>query len=44
MGAGAYQSLQQAGVRPIVTDIANIDEAVAAFAAGTITDHVDRLH
>ena len=44
MGAGAYQSLQQAGIRPIVTDIANIDEAVAAFTAGTITDHVDRLH
>ena len=44
MGAGAYQSLQKAGIRPIVTDIANIDEAVAAFTAGTITDHVDRLH
>ena len=44
MGAGAYQSLAQAGIRPIVTDIATIDEAVQAFLAGNIADHTERLH
>jgi predicted Fe-Mo cluster-binding NifX family protein len=44
MGAGAYQSLLQAGIRPIVTDITSIEEAAAAFIAGTIENHVDRLH
>jgi predicted Fe-Mo cluster-binding NifX family protein len=44
MGAGAYQSMQQAGIRPVVTDIANIDEAVQAYVEGRIVDRVDRLH
>jgi predicted Fe-Mo cluster-binding NifX family protein len=44
MGAGAYESMKQAGIRPIVTDIANIDAAVAAYLAGQITDHTERLH
>ena len=44
MGAGAHQSLAQAGIRPIVTDIATIDEAVQAYLAGSIVDHTERLH
>jgi predicted Fe-Mo cluster-binding NifX family protein len=44
MGAGAYESMKQAGIRPIVTDISGIDEAVNAYVAGNIVDHVDRLH
>jgi predicted Fe-Mo cluster-binding NifX family protein len=44
MGAGAYQSMQQQGIRPVVTDIASIDEAVMAYVSGTIVDHTDRLH
>jgi len=44
MGAGAYESMKQAGIRPVVTDIANIDDAVAAFVAGTLTDHPETLH
>jgi predicted Fe-Mo cluster-binding NifX family protein len=44
MGAGAYESMRQAGIRPVVTDIATIDEAVGAYVAGKITDHVERLH
>jgi predicted Fe-Mo cluster-binding NifX family protein len=44
MGAGAYQSMEQAGVRPIVTDIAVIDEAVLAYLSGQILDHTERLH
>jgi predicted Fe-Mo cluster-binding NifX family protein len=44
MGAGAYQSLVQIGVKPLITDIAPIDEAVLAYASGTIVDHTERLH
>ena len=44
MGAGAYQSLEQAGIRPIITDISTIDEAVQAYLAGSIADHTERLH
>ena len=44
MGAGAYESMQQAGIRPIVTDIPDIDKAVQAYLDGRIVDRVDRLH
>ena len=44
MGAGAYESMKRAGIRPIVTDIADIDEAVQAYVDGRIVDRVDRLH
>jgi predicted Fe-Mo cluster-binding NifX family protein len=44
MGAGAYQSIQQANIRPIITDIANIEEAVKAYLDGSIVDHSERLH
>jgi len=44
MGMGAYESLKQANIRPVVTDVANIDEAVQAYLAGSLTDHVEKLH
>ena len=44
MGMGAYESMQARGIRPVVTDIALIDEAVMAYLDGRIVDHVDRLH
>jgi len=44
MGRGAYQSIQARGIRPIVTDLTSIDEAVAAFVNGTLADLTDRLH
>lgn len=44
MGRGAYESMRARGIRPIVTDIASIDEAVQAYAAGRIVDQTDRLH
>ena len=44
MGAGAYESLKQANIRPVVTDVANIDEAVQAYLAGSLKDHVEKLH
>ena len=44
MGAGAYDGLRSAGVRPLITDIADSDAAVAAYLAGNLPDHVERLH
>jgi len=44
MGMGAFQSLTQAGIQPVITDIAAVDEAVAAYVAGALTNHIERLH
>ena len=44
MGNGAYQSMLQLNIKPIVTDIKNIDEAVQAFINGSIIDHTEKLH
>ena len=44
MGAGAYQSLVQAGIQPMLTDISDIDAAVQAYIEGRLVDHPERLH
>jgi predicted Fe-Mo cluster-binding NifX family protein len=44
MGQGAYMGLEQMGVRPILTEIKTIDEAVQAVIDGSIEDHPERLH
>lgn len=44
MGYGAYESMRERGIQPILTDIQGIDQAVAAYLAGTIVDQLDRLH
>ena len=44
MGAGAYASMEQAGIKPVITSIARIDEAALQAAAGTIVDHKEKLH
>ena len=44
MGMGAYESMTARGIRPVVTEIAAIDEAVMAYVQGEIVDHVERLH
>jgi predicted Fe-Mo cluster-binding NifX family protein len=44
MGMGAYESMKMRGIRPVVTDIVIIDEAVMAYVQGNIIDQVDRLH
>jgi len=44
MGMGAYESMKMYNIRPIVTDIAVIDEAIKNFIEGNIVDHVDLLH
>jgi predicted Fe-Mo cluster-binding NifX family protein len=44
MGMGAYESMKARGIRPVVTDIAVIDEAVMAYIEGSIVDQIERLH
>jgi len=44
MGMGAYESLRSLNIRPILTDIADVDKAVIAYMDGSITDHTERLH
>lgn len=44
MGRGAYLHMQQAGIRPIVTDIESIQDAVNAYLDGSLIDHTERLH
>ncbi|MCD6284951.1 MAG: dinitrogenase iron-molybdenum cofactor biosynthesis protein [Anaerolineae bacterium] len=44
MGAGLYRSMEQAGIRPVVTDRVTIAEAVQAYIAGNLEDHVEKLH
>ena len=44
MGWGAYESIKQAGIQTLVTDMVNIEEAVRAYLDGTIVDRSDLLH
>jgi predicted Fe-Mo cluster-binding NifX family protein len=44
MGRGAYLAMEQANIRPFVTEIADAEEAVKAYIGGTLEDHTDKLH
>ena len=44
MGRGAYQSMQALNIKPVVTDIRTIEEAVQAYLDGKLQDRVDLLH
>jgi len=44
MGRGAYESMRQLNIQPLVTDLENIDEAVQAFIDGKLIDHTEFLH
>jgi predicted Fe-Mo cluster-binding NifX family protein len=44
MGMGAYQSMQARGIKPVVTEMRDIDQAVIAYVEGKIVDRVDQLH
>jgi len=44
MGRGAYLDLQQLGIKPIVTDIADIETAIRAILDDTIVNHTEKLH
>ncbi len=44
MGRGAYESMRTRGIKPVVTDLASIDEAARAYVEEKIIDRVDKLH
>lgn len=44
MGTGAYLSLQQLNIRPIVTDLEDINQVIAKFIGGKLIDHPELLH
>ncbi len=44
MGAGAYESMRARGIKPVVTEIISIDDAVKAHLEGKIVDRTDLLH
>ena len=44
MGQGAYDRITSAGIRAIVTDLVDPDEAALACANGSIVNLVEKLH
>ncbi len=44
MGRGAYLSIEQAHMRPFITDIEVAEAAVQAYIDDTLVDHPERLH
>jgi predicted Fe-Mo cluster-binding NifX family protein len=44
MGTGAHEALKARGIRPIITDLRDIDQAAQAYLDGNITDHPEKLH
>ncbi len=44
MGMGAYQSMISRGIKPVVTEMEDIHEAVMAYVQGRLADRVDLLH
>lgn len=44
MGMGAYESMRQLNIMPVVTDLRDIDAAVQAFVDGKLIDHTELLH
>jgi predicted Fe-Mo cluster-binding NifX family protein len=44
MGRGAYLAMEQANIRPFVTELADAEAAVKAYLGGTLDDHTEQLH
>jgi predicted Fe-Mo cluster-binding NifX family protein len=44
MGQGAHNNLRERGIKPILTDIQQIQEALDAYLAGTLLENLDRVH
>ena len=44
MGWGAYESMQKYGIKPIVTDVKGIYDAVLLYLKGKLPDLMERLH
>ncbi len=44
MGMGAYNSMRSLNIKPMITDLVNIDEAIQAYIDGKLVDHTELLH
>lgn len=44
MGRGVYLDLQKHGIKPIVTDITDVEKAVRAVVDESIINHTEKLH
>ena len=44
MGMGAYESMRQFNIKPVVTQLSDIEEAVQAFIDGKLIDQTELLH
>lgn len=44
IGWGAYDSLKNAGIEVVVTDVENIEKAVKLYLGGNLPNLVERLH
>ncbi|MCX6054752.1 MAG: NifB/NifX family molybdenum-iron cluster-binding protein [Chloroflexi bacterium] len=44
MGMGAYQSMLRLNIKPIVTDLQDIDAIAQSYIDGKIIDHIEKLH
>lgn len=44
MGKGAYESIRRLNMKPVATDLSDIDEAALAYSEGKLVDRTDLLH
>lgn len=44
MGAGAYESMRALNIRPVVTDLHGVEEAIQAYLSNQLHDHPEKLH
>ena len=44
MGRGAYESMRLLNIKPVVTEIRDIEEAAQAYLDGKLVDHTEMLH
>lgn len=44
MGYGAYESLENSGIEPVITDVETIDEAVKLYLEGKLVNLMEKLH
>lgn len=44
MGRGAYQSMQAVGIKPVVTDLTDIEVALQTYLEGKLKDQTEKLH
>jgi predicted Fe-Mo cluster-binding NifX family protein len=44
MGQGMFRNLRRANIRPVLTTMVSVDEALAAFLEGRLEEHPDLVH